>query len=775
MPNTPPVVDWTRLPLLLVGLGSDTASDVIAPLAAAGYTVRLGGPLDLTRGGPWGLVIAAPSIPGMGSLELLSALRGEETPAAGGLLVIGPGEQLAASGALREAQPGGPHVRGLAWPFEPTQLVGRVQSMLRDASRPEATTPPPVPQDAQLSVLQEAELLEHIGAERQDLLAGRVPGDSFVAAVLLDELARFAGRLSGAAMHHLWRQVAELAQLDALADEQVSLGAEGDLLLLMPGTSARAAGRRLRMLSRRIAGHRFDLQGQSTQYTPALGYASVRRSADAVQAVQHARAAARQSALHLDLQPALYRAARETAPKPPPRSALLGWLSQLQARHALLVQYAITMLLGLGLPFLVYWGLGSHGMDISRGVYVFVVVSLTLTALSIWAEGWLAMKRVDPPSQPAAPYPKASAIIAAYLPNEAPIIEDTVQAFLRVQYPGPLQIILAYNTPRDMPEIEDRLQQIAREDPRFLPMRVRTSTSKAQNVNAALPYATGEFTAVFDADHQPDPDSFRRAWRWLSHGADVIQGHCYIRNGASSWVARMVAVEFEQIYAVSHPGRARLHGFGIFGGSNGYWRTPLLRELRMHGFMLTEDIDSSMRAVLRGRRIVSDPYLVSRELAPETLQALAKQRLRWAQGWLQISLKWVLPAMRSPRLTLQQKLGMLQLLAWREVYPWVSMQILPLIAWWAVEAGSLSRIDWFVPLFVVTSLFTLTTGPGQVWFTWKLADPQLRRHPRWFGFYLVTSVLFYAGLKNAWNRIAHLKEALGETTWVVTTRSKAKK
>ena len=43
------------------------------------------------------------------------------------------------------------------------------------------------------------------------------------------------------------------------------------------------------------------------------------------------------------------------------------------------------------------------------------------------------------------------------------------------------QVILAYNTPRDMPEIEDRLKEIARENPRFIPMRIMASTSKAQN------------------------------------------------------------------------------------------------------------------------------------------------------------------------------------------------------------------------------------------------------------------------------------------------------
>ena len=39
---------------------------------------------------------------------------------------------------------------------------------------------------------------------------------------------------------------------------------------------------------------------------------------------------------------------------------------------------------------------------------------------------------------------------------------------------------------------------------------------------------------------------------------------------------------------------------------------------------------------------------------------------------------------------------------------------------------------------------------------------------------VLTSILFYAGLKNAWNRIAHYKEWRGETAWVVTPRVQAK-
>lgn len=252
-----------------------------------------------------------------------------------------------------------------------------------------------------------------------------------------------------------------------------------------------------------------------------------------------------------------------------------------------------------------------------------------------------------------------------------------------------------------------------------MPLRVARSTSKAQNVNAALAFVTGEFVGIFDADHKPDPDEFRRAWRWLSNGYDVVQGHAVVRNGDASLVARTVAVEFESIYAVSHPGRARLHAFGIFGGSNGFWKTDLLRRTRMRGSMLTEDIDSAMRVVEGGARIASDPALVSRELAPTEWRALWNERMRWAQGWFQVSLRHIGPVLRSRHMSLQQKTGAMFLLGWREVYPWISVQMFPIIAYKAYSAGGVSKLNWAIPILVLTTVFTLSVGPGQVVFaTW---------------------------------------------------------
>jgi cellulose synthase/poly-beta-1,6-N-acetylglucosamine synthase-like glycosyltransferase len=430
----------------------------------------------------------------------------------------------------------------------------------------------------------------------------------------------------------------------------------------------------------------------------------------------------------------------------------------------------VALLLAVLIPFLIYLSLPDRVAAIaSTTVFILTVVVLVITATLINIEGVLSLRTERPPDEPLAAYPRASAIVAAYLPNEAATVVETIEAMLAVDYPAPIQIILAYNTPRELP-VERTLRRMARRDPRFELLRVDGSTSKAQNINAALSHLTGEFTAIFDADHHPRPDSFRRAWHWLSERADVVQGHCVVRNGSATFLARLVAVEFEQIYAVAHPGSCKLRGFGIFGGSNGYWRTSLLREIRMRASMLTEDIDSSMRAIVEGHTIVSDPGLISTELSPVTLRGLTHQRLRWCQGWLQISLQHQKPLLRSKKLSLRQKIGSFYLLAWRELFPWFSVQVFPVVAYWVTEAGSIYGLNWKVPILLAATAYVLSTGPLQSLIAYSNAAPELRKKWSWFLVYLLFTNL-YSEYLTMLTRVGHLRQLLGVREWRVTSRS----
>ncbi|MCW2789453.1 MAG: response regulator receiver modulated diguanylate cyclase [Aeromicrobium sp.] len=485
-----------------------------------------------------------------------------------------------------------------------------------------------------------------------------------------------------------------------------------------------------------------------------IGWSRITRHVDPARAERQARGAAAESGRQRDLQPRHHDGTRRQS------SVRITWRSAG-------FQIFMATIGSIVLPFLGLVGLHHLGFDPSSLLYWILVGALGITAATIWAECLHALDPPKPPARRDGPAPRASAVIAAYLPNEADTIVETIHSFLAQAYSGGLQIVVAYNTPTPLP-VEDELADLARRHDDLVVVKVNDSTSKAQNVNAALRVTDGEFVGIFDADHHPMAGAFDRAWQWLGDGVDVVQGHCVIRNGDDSALAKLVAVEFEQIYAVAHPGRAALHGFGIFGGSNGYWSADALRRIRLRGSFLTEDIEASMRLLERGGTIVNDPGLISYELAPETPRALWKQRMRWAQGWFQVSCRHLAPVLRSDHLSLRQKVGATYLMGWREIYPWVSLMALPLLGFLAWRDGGL---DFSSPMFLLISLFVTVSGPLQALVGWRLAAPEIKQHPWWFVGAALASLVAYTELKNLINRVAHLKQMRGEHQWIVTPRS----
>ena len=166
-------------------------------------------------------------------------------------------------------------------------------------------------------------------------------------------------------------------------------------------------------------------------------------------------------------------------------------------------------------------------------------------------------------------------IIVAYLPNEKDIIIDrTLYAVQRIVYPTDrFRINIVYNTPKAIPELQKQLHDLTSTYSNLRVMQVPNSKSKADNVNYFLSLEIQtDVIAIFDCDHYPHPYGPRwAAERFCQDEAvDVVQGRCVVFNAATSFLTSMIAVEFDKIYAVSHPGRAEMWQFGLFCGSNGY-------------------------------------------------------------------------------------------------------------------------------------------------------------------------------------------------------------
>ncbi|TDT15312.1 cellulose synthase/poly-beta-1,6-N-acetylglucosamine synthase-like glycosyltransferase [Ilumatobacter fluminis] len=588
-----------------------------------------------------------------------------------------------------------------------------------------------------------------------------------VASVSVFEIAGLQHRHGALFVFDLVSELVDVLRYHLAPTDVYHVAESGEVLVLGRDSTVSSTVERVQQLCLEIAGRRWG-GSADLLLTPSAGIATLDDGPDAATIVRRAVDAREVASGHLDLRVHRWEPAMSVDTAPPERRPFerFGWQT-VKERLRAPSQILATYVLGLFVPFCLYWFFDRVvGFDITWAVYLFCVLTLVSTGVMILVEARLAIRQKEPPEVES--YPPASAIICAYLPNEAATIMDTLDAFLNQGYPGGLQVILAYNTPNPM-AVERELHALADRHDDLEVVKIEGSTSKAQNVNAVLHMATGEFTGMFDADHMPRPGSFERSWRWLANGYDVVQGHCMTRNGDETWLAKMIAVEFESIYAVAHPGRAKLHRFGVFGGSNGYWRTDLLHETRMRGSMLTEDIDSSMRTVERGLKIRSDRDVVSRELATTTMKQVWNQRLRWAQGWFQVTMMHTARVWRSAGLNVRQKVGATYLLGWREVYPWLSLQVFPLVAYWYMSRGQMISAGW--PILFFTTVFVLHVGPHQTWYAYKLADPEIKQHKSWFWGYLLFSTFFYTEYKNVIARVAHIKEFVGERAWKVTPRS----
>eukprot|EP00971_Amphidinium_carterae_P340482 6478850-Amphidinium_carterae.1 len=175
-------------------------------------------------------------------------------------------------------------------------------------------------------------------------------------------------------------------------------------------------------------------------------------------------------------------------------------------------------------------------------------------------------------------------VVPCYLPNEAPIIKDTVVHLLeKMTDVEELTVYLVYNTPRRM-DVEMDLQALAKnhEWPRGRQLMVHCvegSKSKAENLNFIIPSIKEKYTVIYDADHHPDPPGLAMAVKFLElKQVDCVQGSTYIRDG--SWLLRtFIHAEFFVSYFVVLPMMARLSGTGFFGGANGIWRTEAVQKM----------------------------------------------------------------------------------------------------------------------------------------------------------------------------------------------------
>lgn len=180
---------------------------------------------------------------------------------------------------------------------------------------------------------------------------------------------------------------------------------------------------------------------------------------------------------------------------------------------------------------------------------------------------------------------------------------------------------------------------------------------KAGALEEGLKVARGEFIVIFDADFVPPPDILHEL---IDHFVDPKVGMVQARwehiNRDSSLLTKAQAVLLDGHFVIEHAARNRSGRFMSFNGTAGAWRKSCISDAGgwQHD-TLTEDLDLSYRAQMKGWKFVFLPHVTSPAELPPEMNAFKSQQHRWAKGGAQTCRK-LLPAILKSRLPWRIKL-----------------------------------------------------------------------------------------------------------------------
>lgn len=188
---------------------------------------------------------------------------------------------------------------------------------------------------------------------------------------------------------------------------------------------------------------------------------------------------------------------------------------------------------------------------------------------------------------------------------------------------------------------------------------------KAGALAAGLAVARGAYIAMFDADFVPAPDFLRQTLPYFLNdpALGMVQARWGHLNAETSLMTRVQALVLDAHFTVEHVAREHARWLTNFNGTAGVWRRAAIEDAGgWQTDTLTEDLDLSYRAQLRGWGVRYLPDVVVPAELPPLLSAFKAQQERWATGAFQCLRKLAGPLLRSPHLTPVQKvMGLLHL------------------------------------------------------------------------------------------------------------------
>jgi len=313
-------------------------------------------------------------------------------------------------------------------------------------------------------------------------------------------------------------------------------------------------------------------------------------------------------------------------------------------------------------------------------------------------------KHIEQPLLPS-PLPKVTVQLPIY--NEMYVVERLIRKVCLLDYPkDKLEIQILDDSDDETASIIDTVSEeiISKGFIINVVRRTQRTGYKAGALQLGLGLATGEYIAIFDADFLPDPSFLKKTLPHFSNPkTGMVQTRWSHLNREYSWLTRLQAFGLDAHFSVEQAGRSASGSFINFNGTGGVWR----KECIVDGGgwtadTLTEDLDLSYRAQLKGWRFIYLEKIESPAELPILMPAVKSQQYRWNKGAAETARK-NLGAVLTSSLPWKNKLHAIQHLLNSSLFLFIFVAAVlsaPLLY-------TMSRLSEFSSLFNAAGLFVV--------------------------------------------------------------------
>jgi cellulose synthase/poly-beta-1,6-N-acetylglucosamine synthase-like glycosyltransferase len=285
--------------------------------------------------------------------------------------------------------------------------------------------------------------------------------------------------------------------------------------------------------------------------------------------------------------------------------------------------------------------------------YFFVLSILAVYGWHRYYLVYLYMRHKDSqPVEPARLDPLPPVTVQLPIYNEMYVADRLIDSVCQLDYPRELLEIQVLDDStdetREIAELAVRRHAAHGINIKYFHREERTGY-KAGALEAGLKVARGEFVAIFDADFLPAHDFLHRLLPHFGNGrVGMVQARWGHINEDYSLLTKIQSILLDGHFVLEHGGRNRAGVFFNFNGTAGIWRRITIDDAGgwQHD-TLTEDLDLSYRAQMRGWKFVFVSDVVAPAEVPVEMNAFKSQQHRWAKGSIQTCRKLLPRILRS--------------------------------------------------------------------------------------------------------------------------------